>query len=189
MTWDTIVVWVIRGIILLYVLITAIVAVIKKQRKPIVGDDLDVSDDSDISLFEKIASSAIQFIGEAEKSFNNLIGDSNKKAGTMKLDNVLSKLRQLCGDLDFDFDIQYWTNFVNKIVDNMNIKKDVGEEQSIQVDKVDVSKEQSTQMDKIDVSDNTNTKDEDVIGYVNIFDPISLEKKSVPVRKKFSFEE
>lgn len=188
MTWDTIVAWVIRGVILLYVLITAIVAVIKKRRKPIVGEDLDVSEDSDISLFEKIASSAIQFIGEAEKSFNNLIGNSDKKAGAMKLDNVLSKLRQLCGDLDFDFDIQYWTNFVNKIVDNMNIKKDDGAEQSIQVDNVDC-KEQSSQMDKVDISDNTNTNDESVIGYVEVFDPISLEKKSVPVRKKFSFEE
>lgn len=186
MTWDTIVAWVIRCIILLYVLITAIVAVIKKRRKPVVGDDLDVSDDSDISLFEKIASSAIQFIGEAEKSFNNLIGDSNKKAGTMKLDNVLSKLRQLCGDLDFDFDIQYWTNFVNKIVENMNIKKDDGEEQSIQVDKISVNEKQSTQMDKVDAIKN----DEEVIGYVEIHDPITYEPKEIPVkRKKFSFEE
>ena len=176
MTWDTIVAWVIRGIILLYVLITAIVAVIKKQRKPVVGDDLDVSDDSDISLFEKIATSAIQFIGEAEKSFNNLIGNSDKKAGTMKLDNVLSKLRQLCGDLDFDFDIQYWTNFVNKIVENMNIKKDDGEEQSIQVD------------NKVDDT-SIKEKSDDVIGYVDVIDPLTLEKKSAPVRKKFSFEE
>lgn len=171
MTWDTIVAWVIRGIIFLYVVITAIVAVIRKKRSTIEGEETE----SEMSVFEKIATSAIQFVGEVEKAYNNLVGDSDKKAGPMKLETVLSKLRQLCSDLDVDFDIQYWTDFINKIVDNMNIKR--GESiESIQVDSED-NKEMSEK------------KSEDIVGYAEIVNPITLEKVSVPVRKKFSFEE
>lgn len=116
---NTIVNWIVRGLLLLIVVAIVVVLVVKKVKaKKAKGEDFDL-----IDIFKEAVNEALGFIGGAEVSFAQLTNGTNAKAGAFKLDNVLNKIRDLCTEKGIVFDRAYWENFIDNAVSLMNIKK------------------------------------------------------------------
>lgn len=119
MSVNTIIDWIVRGLLLLIVVAIVVVLVVKKVKaKKAKGEDFDL-----IDIFKEAVNEALGFIGGAEVSFAQLTNGTNAKAGAFKLDNVLNKIRDLCTEKGIVFDRAYWDNFIDNAVSLMNIKK------------------------------------------------------------------
>lgn len=119
MSVNTIIDWIVRGLLLLIVVAIVVVLVVKKVKaKKAKCEDFDL-----IDIFKEAVNEALGFIGGAEVSFAQLTNGTNAKAGAFKLDNVLNKIRDLCTEKGIVFDRAYWENFINNAVSLMNIKK------------------------------------------------------------------
>lgn len=119
MSVNTIIDWIVRGLLLLIVVAIVVVLVVKKVKaKKAKGEDFDF-----IDIFKEAVNEAIGFIENAEVSFAQLTNGTNAKAGAFKLDNVLNKIRDLCAEKGITFDRAYWENFIDNAVSLMNIKK------------------------------------------------------------------
>ena len=119
MSVNTIIDWIVRGLLLLIVVAIVVVLVVKKVKaKKAKGEDFDL-----IDIFKEAVNEALGFIGGAEVSFAQLTNGTNAKAGAFKLDNVLNKIRDLCTEKGIVFDRAYWENFIDNAVSLMNIKK------------------------------------------------------------------
>ena len=116
---NTIVNWIVRGLVLLIVVAIVVFLVVKKVKtKKAKGEDFNL-----IDIFKEAVNEAIGFIENAEVSFAQLTNGTNAKAGAFKLDNVLNKIRDLCAEKGIVFDRAYWENFIDNAVSLMNIKK------------------------------------------------------------------
>lgn len=116
---NTIVNWIVRGLVLLIVVAIVVFLVVKKiKTKKAKGEDFNL-----IDIFKEAVNEAIGFIENAEVSFAQLTNGTNAKAGAFKLDNVLNKIRDLCAEKGIVFDRAYWENFIDNAVSLMNIKK------------------------------------------------------------------
>lgn len=119
MSVNTIIDWIVRGLLLFIVVAIVVVLVVKKVKaKKAKGEDFDL-----IDIFKEAVNEALGFIGGAEVSFAQLTNGTNAKAGAFKLDNVLNKIRDLCTEKGIVFDRAYWENFIDNAVSLMNIKK------------------------------------------------------------------
>lgn len=119
MSVNTIIDWIVRGLLLLIVVAIVVVLVVKKVKaKKAKGEDFDI-----IDIFKEAVNEAFGFIGGAEISFAQLTNGTNAKAGAFKLDNVLNKIRDLCTEKGIAFDRTYWENFIENAVSLMNIEK------------------------------------------------------------------
>lgn len=117
MSVNTIIDWIVRGLLLLIVVAIVVVLVVKKVKaKKAKGEDFDL-----IDIFKEAVNEAIGFIGGAEVSFAQLTNGTDAKAGAFKLDNVLNKIRDLCMEKEITFDRAYWENFIDNAVSLMNI--------------------------------------------------------------------
>ena len=95
-------------------LISTIIAV--RKRKAMNKDDVQsVANES--SFFEEFANKAVELINNAESMFKKF---GVSKAGELKLDNVLTKLRTYITDRGCTFDEEKWTSFIKNIVNTGN---------------------------------------------------------------------
>lgn len=116
MDYSTIAQWVVIGLILTAILITTVINAIKSIKARIAaGESINFE-----MLFEEISEAALVFISDAENAYEQLKGISNIKTGTLKKDNVLSKIRGLCEDKGIKYNEYYWSNFVDSAVKLIN---------------------------------------------------------------------
>lgn len=95
-------------------LISTIIAV--RKRKATNKDDVQ-SVANENSFFEEFAYKAVELINNAENMFKKF---GVNKAGELKLDNVLTKLRTYITDRGCTFDEEKWTSFIKDIVNTGN---------------------------------------------------------------------
>lgn len=95
-------------------LISTIIAV--RKRKATNKDDVQ-SAANENSFFEEFAYKAVELINNAENMFKKF---GVNKAGELKLDNVLTKLRTYITDRGCTFDEEKWTSFIKDIVNTGN---------------------------------------------------------------------
>lgn len=116
MDYSTIAQWVVIGLILTAILITTVINAIKSIKARIAaGESINFE-----MLFEEISEAALTFISDAENAYEQLKGISNIKTGTLKKDNVLSKIRGLCEDKGIKYNEDYWSKFVDSAVKLIN---------------------------------------------------------------------
>lgn len=103
----------------LYALIMTVILLVKKiKARKAAGDEITVS-----TIFKDIANIAVGFIGTTEKAYSELTGKTGIKTGSFKLESVLNKIRDVCTEKDVTFDKDYWTTFINNVVETINISK------------------------------------------------------------------
>ena len=91
-------------------IITTILAIKRKKAK---GEAVDV----DAALAE-IGEKVIELVKCAEKAFASV-----QKGGALKLKDVLNDTRELCEQAGVTFDKGYWTGFIGKAVELINIDR------------------------------------------------------------------
>lgn len=94
--------------------ISTIIAV--RKRKATNNDDVQPLANEN-SFFEEFANKAVELINNAENMFKKF---GVSKAGELKLDNVLTKLRTYITDRGCTFDEEKWTSFIKNIVNTGN---------------------------------------------------------------------
>lgn len=94
--------------------ISTIIAV--RKRKATNNDDVQPLVNEN-SFFEEFAYKAVELINNAENMFKKF---GVSKAGELKLDNVLTKLRTYITDRGCTFDEEKWTSFIKDIVNTGN---------------------------------------------------------------------
>ena len=104
--------------IIAYIIVTACAI----KRKKANGETISLE-----TVFQEIAEQAMGFISTAEVAYNALTGATGVKAGAFKLDNVLNKIRDLCNEKGVAYDKSYWTDYISKAVELMNINKSKAE--------------------------------------------------------------
>lgn len=114
--WD-IVYLVLVAVCVLIALISTIVAVRKRKATAVTDESSVVSIDESPNFFEEFANKAIELINVVEGMYNKF---GIKKAGELKLDTVLTKLRTYITDRGQTFDENKWRTFVENIVSTGN---------------------------------------------------------------------
>lgn len=71
------------------------------------------------AITNDIKASVFGLISSAEAVFSDV-----PKAGISKLLYVLNKVKELCGIKDIDYNAEFWTNFVNEMVEKANEVQD-----------------------------------------------------------------
>ena len=111
--WIFIIAIILLAAIYIVTIIIKIVNYIKNKSTK--NESVDLKD-----VWQIVVDGALAFVEDAENVFNTI---SNGKAGPLKLDRVLSKIKELCLDEGVTYDKEYWTNFVESVVKIMNIDK------------------------------------------------------------------
>ena len=111
--WIFIIAIILLAAIYIVTIIVKIVNYIKNKSTK--NESVDLKD-----VWQIVVNGALAFVEDAENVFNTI---SNGKAGPLKLDRVLSKIKELCLDEGVTYDKEYWTNFVESVVKIMNIDK------------------------------------------------------------------
>ena len=114
--WD-IVYLVLVAVCVLIALISTIIAVRKRKATIVTDESSVVTVDESPSFFEEFANKAIELINGVEGMYNKF---GIKKAGELKLDTVLTKLRTYITDRGQTFDENKWRTFVENIVSTGN---------------------------------------------------------------------
>lgn len=114
--WD-IVYLVLVAVCVLIALISTIIAVRKRKATAVTDESLVVTVDESPSFFEEFANKAIELINNVEGMYKKF---GIKKAGELKLDTVLTKLRTYITDRGQTFDESKWRNFIENIVSTGN---------------------------------------------------------------------
>lgn len=114
--WD-IVYLVLVAVCVLIALISTIIAVRKRKATAVTDESSVVTVDESPSFFEEFANKAIELINGVEGMYNKF---GIKKAGELKLDTVLTKLRTYITDRGQTFDESKWRTFVENIVSTGN---------------------------------------------------------------------
>lgn len=124
--WLTVLEWVVRVLIVLYAVITTIIAFKKKKDK---GETFSILD-------------IINYIGNVVENVETYVGNVQKegvKTGAVKKQLALQDIEQFCKQNDIVFDEQYFGDIIDKLVAIMNIKDDtkaVVEENTTKVEEV-----------------------------------------------------
>lgn len=111
--WIFIIAIILLAAIYIVTIIVKIVNYIKNKSTK--NESVDLKD-----VWQIVVNGALAFVEDAENVFNTI---SNGKAGPLKLDRVLSKIKELCLDEGVTYDKEYWTNFIETVVKIMNIDK------------------------------------------------------------------
>lgn len=114
--WD-IVYLALVAVCVLIALISTIIAVRKRKANVVTDEDLVVTVDESPNFFEEFANKAIELINGVETMYNKF---GIKKAGELKLDTVLTKLRTYITDKGQTFDESKWKSFIESIVSTGN---------------------------------------------------------------------
>lgn len=114
--WD-IVYLVLVAVCVLIALISTIIAVRKRKATAVTDESSGVTVDESPSFFEEFANKAIELINSVEGMYSKF---GIKKAGELKLDTVLTKLRTYITDRGQTFDENKWRTFVENIVSTGN---------------------------------------------------------------------
>lgn len=114
--WD-IVYLVLVAVCVLIALISTIIAVRKRRATAVTDESSVVTVDESPSFFEEFANKAIELINSVEGMYSKF---NIKKAGELKLDTVLTKLRTYITDRGQTFDENKWRTFVENIVSTGN---------------------------------------------------------------------
>lgn len=114
--WD-IVYLVLVAVCVLIALISTIIAVRKRKAMVVTDESSVVTVDESPSFFEEFANKAIELINSVEGMYSKF---NIKKAGELKLDTVLTKLRTYITDRGQTFDENKWRTFVENIVSTGN---------------------------------------------------------------------
>ena len=114
--WD-IVYLVLVAVCVLIALISTIIAVRKRKATAVTDETSIVTVDNSPNFFEEFANKAIELINGVEVMYNKF---GIKKAGELKLDTVLTKLRTYITDRGQTFDENKWRTFVENIVSTGN---------------------------------------------------------------------
>lgn len=114
--WD-IVYLVLVAVCVLIALISTIIAVRKRKATAVTDESSVVTVDESPSFFEEFANKAIELINGVEGMYKKF---GIKKAGELKLDTVLTKLRTYITDRGQTFDENKWRTFVENIVSTGN---------------------------------------------------------------------
>ena len=80
------------------------------------------TDDEKTEIVNEIKADVMGFISIAESMFADI-----PKSGGSKLLYVLNEVKRVCGLLGIEYDSEYWTKFVNDIVDKTNEVLDLKE--------------------------------------------------------------
>jgi hypothetical protein len=114
--WD-IVYLVLVAVCVLIALISTIIAVRKRKATAVTDETSVVTVDNSPNFFEEFANKAIELINSVEGMYSKF---NIKKAGELKLDTVLTKLRTYITDRGQTFDESKWRTFVENIVSTGN---------------------------------------------------------------------
>lgn len=114
--WD-IVYLVLVAVCVLIALISTIIAVRKRKATAVTDESSAATVDESPNFFEEFANKAIELINGVEGMYNKF---GIKKAGELKLDTVLTKLRTYITDRGQTFDESKWRTFVENIVSTGN---------------------------------------------------------------------
>lgn len=114
--WD-IVYLVLVAVCVLIALISTIIAVRKRKATAVTDETSVVTVDNSPNFFEEFANKAIELINGVEGMYSKF---GIKKAGELKLDTVLTKLRTYITDRGQTFDESKWRTFVENIVSTGN---------------------------------------------------------------------
>lgn len=131
--WITVLEWVGRVLIILYAIITTIIAFKKKKDK---GESFSILD-------------IINYIGDAIENVEKYVSNVQKeefKTGALKKNLVLQDIEHFCKQNGIVFDEQYFGDIIDKLVAIMNVKnenKKVVEENTTEKEEVH-SNEQET---------------------------------------------
>lgn len=91
-------------------IVTTILAIKRKKAK---GENVNADE-----VLAGIAGKVIELVRGAEKAFSSVI-----KGGALKLKDVLNDTKELCESAGIAFDKGFWTDFIGKAVDLINIDR------------------------------------------------------------------
>ena len=109
--WLTVLEWVGRVLIILYAIITTIIAFKKKKDK---GESFSILD-------------IINYIGDAIENVEKYVSNVQKeefKTGALKKNLVLQDIEHFCKQNGIVFDEQYFGDIIDKLVAIMNVKNE-----------------------------------------------------------------
>ena len=109
--WITVLEWVGRVLIILYAIITTIIAFNKKKDK---GESFSILD-------------IINYIGDAIENVEKYVSNVQKeefKTGALKKNLVLQDIEHFCKQNGIVFDEQYFGDIIDKLVAIMNVKNE-----------------------------------------------------------------
>lgn len=91
-------------------IITTVLAIKRKKAK---GDAVDVDE-----VLASVSEQVMGLVKGAERAFSSV-----PKGGALKLKDVLNDTRELCEQAGVSFDKEYWTDFIEKAVELINIDR------------------------------------------------------------------
>lgn len=96
-------------------IVTTVLAIKRKKAK---GEAIDLT-----TVFDDIAGKVLTLVKEAERNFSAV-----QSGGKMKLKDVLNDVKDLCSTAGVAFDKSYWTNYIGKAVELINIDRKPAEQ-------------------------------------------------------------
>ena len=93
--------------------VSIITTIIKLKKKKSNGELVNADE-----AFEMIAGNVIEFVKNAEGAFASV-----KNGGALKLKDVLNDTKELCENAGISFNKGYWTEFIAKAVELINIDR------------------------------------------------------------------
>lgn len=91
-------------------IVTTVLAIKRKKAK---GEPVDLT-----TVFNDIAEKVLTLIKDAEANFSSV-----QSGGKMKLKDVLNDTKDLCANAGIAFDKAYWTAYIGKAVELINIDR------------------------------------------------------------------
>lgn len=91
-------------------IVTAVLAIKRKKAK---GEKVNADE-----VLAGIAGKVIELVRGAEKAFSSV-----NKGGALKLKDVLNDTKELCESAGIAFNKEFWTDFIGKAVDLINIDR------------------------------------------------------------------
>ena len=95
-------------------IVTTILAIKRKKAK---GEAIDIT-----AVFDDIAGKVLTLVKEAEKNFSAV-----QSGGKIKLKDVLNDVKDLCASAGVAYDKAYWTTYIGKAVELININREPAE--------------------------------------------------------------
>ena len=103
--------------VLLGIIASIISTVVTVKRKKAKGEQINAEE-----VVSDIAGKVIGLVKTAESVFSGV-----NKGGALKLKDVLNDTKALCENSGITFDKNYWTDFISKAVELINIARQSGE--------------------------------------------------------------
>lgn len=108
------------GALAILYIVLAVIAIFKKVKS---GEKINAEDIT--NAMAEIAKDVMPLVGAAEIAFKSVAG---MKTGTLKLKDVLNDIKDKCVEKGITFDKSYWTDFIQKAVELININRDQSSE-------------------------------------------------------------